>query len=100
MFDFLDNLRKKPETVRTRIAIITAGICTGIIVILWLPVVFGRFENLREMPGNINPVNEIKESFPAWNESSVDQVNGQEEDSQKTIFNAQLQATTAPSVAP
>lgn len=35
MWDFLDRLREKPESVRFQIAIVTAALITGVIVLIW-----------------------------------------------------------------
>ena len=36
MFDWLDRLREKPEHVRLRIALMTAGLITLLIIFVWL----------------------------------------------------------------
>ncbi|MCK5060081.1 MAG: hypothetical protein KAR00_03015 [Candidatus Pacebacteria bacterium] len=42
MPNILEHLKAKPESVRKRIAIITAVVLTGVIVFVWLTILYTR----------------------------------------------------------
>jgi len=44
LLDWLDQLREKPESVRFRVAILIAFVSTFIIFLVWLSVLFLRFD--------------------------------------------------------
>ena len=66
MFNYLEQLRKKSLYYRKRLAVITAAIVTGLIVLIWLSTLnFGTGESVvdeKAVAEELKPLKQIKES--------------------------------------
>ena len=70
MSNTLEHLKAKPEKVRKRVAVITTIVLTGIIVLVWLTILYSRSlqtDGIVESPGTSSPgnifLNEISEKW-------------------------------------
>ncbi len=45
MFQFIDNLRQKPDKTKKQVAFLVAFFITGIIFVVWLSVIYPNFKN-------------------------------------------------------
>ncbi|GEM_PF-1984939 len=67
MLNYLEQLRKKPLHYRKRVAVITAAVIMGVIVLIWLSTLnFGDGESVidsKAVAEELKPLEQIKESF-------------------------------------
>ena len=65
MFDYLDRLRAQPEWYRLRVAIVTAGVITVIIFLVWATTLSVRLFGTRETASEIKEEPSPLETFQA-----------------------------------
>ena len=77
LFDYLDELRAKPESHRLRIAISSAAVITGVIFFVWITTLAVRFSTSGEVTGaperNSSPFKTLQEQLGAVTESAYSQ---------------------------
>jgi hypothetical protein len=69
MFDFLENLRRKPEAVRFRIAVFSATCITTLIVVLWLPIAVHRMDTALTRDRTVQTFSDVREPFAEFSAS-------------------------------
>ena len=77
MFDYLDHLRAQPEWYRLRVAVVTAGVITVIIFLVWATTLsvrlFGAEETAPAIKEEPSPIATFQEQLGAATEGLISQ---------------------------
>jgi len=75
IFKMLDNVRKKPESARRRVAFIATAIIMSGVVLLWIGTLPSRFsDTAEETENNISPFSVLVEQGRVFYDSATDGV--------------------------
>ncbi|MEQ1561221.1 MAG: hypothetical protein ABL899_00695 [Nitrospira sp.] len=80
MFQFIENLRQKPDSVKSRVAFLISFFISGVIFTIWLSVIFPDFKNNQkieetEKTVGVSPVSTFSDTFSSGFTSLGEQIN-------------------------